>query len=61
MGIKQNKKLNFITPPYLRKNNFITENYASTNEEAIMVFTDIIKMYPSTDATQAVHKTGGEV
>ena len=43
----------------LKKNIIFTiEKYASVNERAIMVFSDIIKMYPSTDNSKAVGKVG---
>ena len=34
------------------------EKYACINEEALMVFPEILKMYPSTNATESVEKVG---
>ena len=42
----------------IKKNYFINETNDSMNEESILVFTDIIKIYSSTDAIEAVEKLG---
>ena len=40
----------------MRRIIFINENYAPLTEESILVFPDIVKMYPSTDSEDAVEK-----
>ena len=47
---------NKSTNAALRRIIFINENFTPLKEESILVFPDIIKMYPSTDSDEAVEK-----
>ena len=47
---------NKSTNAALRRIIFINENFSPLKEESILVFPDIVKMYPSTDTDEAVEK-----
>ena len=47
---------NKSTNAALRRINFINENCEALDEKAVMVFPDIVRMYPSTDVNEAVEE-----
>ena len=53
--------INICPKAALRRIIFVNKNYPSINLEAIMVFPEIIEMYPSTNATETVEKVGEKI